>query len=264
MACGSSPNIWGGPPSGSDATAKGLLVDGKPSSSSRSFRDVLAGSVSTLNPSLSLTKSIVRGVPALIMSDEDILKLALPYQFTLVGKFSVRRPNLDVIRVFFGKLKLSGNFSIGMLDSRHISIQLSNDLDYSRVFSRHSYYILNCQMRLLKWTPFFDVKEESPIVPIWISFPNLRLHFFNANVLHALGSIFGRPLQTDQATTSRSRPSVARILVEIDITKNHPKEVWIGSENAGYMQKVDFENIPNFVLIAKFMVTLFRLFCDSP
>ncbi|PKU72823.1 hypothetical protein MA16_Dca020263 [Dendrobium catenatum] len=33
-------------------------------------------------------------------------------------------------------------------------------------------------MRILKWMPFFDIKEESPIVPIWVSFPNLRLHFF--------------------------------------------------------------------------------------
>ncbi|KAI0529122.1 hypothetical protein KFK09_001669 [Dendrobium nobile] len=169
------------------------------------------------------------------MSEDDIQKLASPYQFTLIGKFSVRRPNLDAIRNFFAKLKLSENDSIGLLDARHVSIQLSNDLDYSRVFSRRSYYILNCQMRLLKWTPFFDVKEESPIVPIWISFPNLCLHFFNSLVLHALGSIFGRPLQMDQLTANRLRPSVARVLVEIDITKKHPKDIWIGSENFGYL-----------------------------
>ncbi|PKU83181.1 hypothetical protein MA16_Dca024566 [Dendrobium catenatum] len=185
------------------------------------------------------------------MSEDDILKLASPYQFTLVGKFSMRRPNLDEIKFFFAKLKLSGNFSIGLLDARHVFIQLSNDLDYSRVFSRRSYYILNCQMRLLKWTPFFNVKEESPIVPIWISFPNLRLNFFNTHVLHALGSIFGRPLQTDQATANRSRPYIARVLVEIDITKKHPKDIWIGSENFGYLQKVDFEKVHDFCLRCK-------------
>ncbi|PKU64991.1 hypothetical protein MA16_Dca004606 [Dendrobium catenatum] len=101
-------------------------------------------------------------------------------------------------------------------------------------------------MRVLKWTPFFDIKEESPIVPIWISFPNFRLHFFNPKVLHALGLIFGRPLQTDQATASRTRPSVARTLVEVDISKKHPKEIWVGSKAYGYMQQVDFEKIPEF------------------
>ncbi|KAI0497960.1 hypothetical protein KFK09_021201 [Dendrobium nobile] len=101
-------------------------------------------------------------------------------------------------------------------------------------------------MRILKWTPFFDIHEESPIVPIWISFPNLRLHFFNPQVLHALGSVFGRPLQTDQATASRTRPSVARVLVEVDISKKHPKEVWVGSKAFGYMQKVEFEKVSDF------------------
>ncbi|PKU85717.1 hypothetical protein MA16_Dca018572 [Dendrobium catenatum] len=135
---------------------------------------------------------------------------------------------------------------MGLLDSKHIAIQLFNDLDYSRVFARRSYFILNCQMRIFKWTPFFDVKEESPIVLIWISFPNLRLHFFNTKVLFALGSIFGRPLKTDQATASRTRPSVARVLVEVNITKKYAKEVWVGSKTFKYLQKVKFEKVPYF------------------
>ncbi|PKU86257.1 hypothetical protein MA16_Dca002088 [Dendrobium catenatum] len=192
------------------------------------------------------TQSTLNGVPAVLISDEDVLKLASPFQFTLVGKFALRRPNLDSIRSFFANLKLSGFYSVGLLDSRHVVIQLSNDLDYSRVFARRSYFISNCQMRVLKWTPFFDVHEESPIVPIWISFPNLRLHFFNPQVLHALGSVFGRPLQTDQATASRTRPSVARVLVEVDISKKHPKEVWVGSKAFGYLQKVEFEKVSDF------------------
>ncbi|KAL0919118.1 hypothetical protein M5K25_011193 [Dendrobium thyrsiflorum] len=215
-------------------------------SPSRSFKEVVSGNPSEGEIVSSLTHSTVNGVPAVLLSDDAILKLASPFQFTLVGKFSLRRPNLDAIRLFFNNLKLSGFFSIGLLDSRHVAIQLSNDLDYSRVFARRAYYINSCQMRLLKWTPFFDIKEESPIVPIWISFPNLRLHFFNSAVLHALGSIFGRPLQTDQATAARTRPSVARVLVEVDITKKHAKEVWLGSKALGYMQKVEFEKVPDF------------------
>ncbi|KAL0912896.1 hypothetical protein M5K25_016310 [Dendrobium thyrsiflorum] len=101
-------------------------------------------------------------------------------------------------------------------------------------------------LRILKWTPFFDIRQESPIVPMWISFPNLRLHFFNPKVLHALGSLFGRPLQTDQAMAARTRPSIARVLVEVDITKKHAKEVWVGWKSYGYLQKVEFKNIPDF------------------
>ncbi|KAI0492030.1 hypothetical protein KFK09_026295 [Dendrobium nobile] len=247
MAGSSSVSPWGNFSSKAQDAKKGFFNPDSESSSptkSRSFKDVLAGSSGDTLPSL--TQSTFNGVPAVMISDDDVLKIASPFRFTLVGKFGLRRPNLDAIRSFFGNLKLSGFYSVGLLDSKHIAIQLSNDLDYSRVFSRRSYFIFNCQMRILKWTPFFDVKEESSIVPIWISFPNLRLHFFNSKVLHALGAIFGRPLQTDQATASRTRPSVARVLVEVDITVKHAKEVWVGSKSFGYLQKVEFEKVPDF------------------
>ncbi|KAL0928937.1 hypothetical protein M5K25_000873 [Dendrobium thyrsiflorum] len=244
----STSTAWGKASSPIGEKNKGFLsleVEGKSPSKSRSFKDVLSGNDSVGDLS-TLAQSVFNGVPAVLLSDEEVLKLASPFQFTLVGKFSLRRPNLDTIRQFFGNLKLTGFFSVGLLDARHVSIQLTNDLDYSRVFARRAYFVNNYQMRILKWTPFFDIRQESPIVPIWISFPNLRLHFFNPKVLHALGSLFGRPLQTDQATAARTRPSVARVLVEVDITKKHAKEVWVGSKAYGYLQKVEFENIPDF------------------
>ncbi|KAL0913034.1 hypothetical protein M5K25_016464 [Dendrobium thyrsiflorum] len=212
--------------------------------SSRSFKDVLAGSSS--EKKIEFMHATFKGTPALIFDDNVVTKLAAPFSFTLVGKFMFRRPSIDLIRKFFVNLKLSGSFSVGLMDARHIAIQLNNDLDYSRIFARRSYYILGCQMRLLKWTPEFDVQEESPIVPVWVCFPNLRLHFFNNQVLFALASFFGRPLQTDQATSNLSRPSVARVLVEVDVSKKYPKEIWIGSELNGYYQKVELENLPIF------------------
>ncbi|KAL0904609.1 hypothetical protein M5K25_026737 [Dendrobium thyrsiflorum] len=216
--------------------------DGK----SRSFKEVLAGSSSMNGGKIDFVHGSFKGFPALMIDDNDISMLAAPFAFTLVGKFVGWRPNLDTIRKFFVKLKLTGTFSVDLMDPRHVAIQLANGLDYSRIFARRTYYILGCQMRLLKWTPDFDVSKESPIAPVWISFPNLWLHFFNQQILFALASIFGRPLQSDQATAAVSRLLVARVLVEMDISKKHPKEVWIGSEKNGYIQKVELENYPVF------------------
>ncbi|PKU79759.1 hypothetical protein MA16_Dca010987 [Dendrobium catenatum] len=70
--------------------------------------------------------------------------------------------------------------------------------------------------------------------------------FFNPKVLHALGSIFGYPLQIDQATAIRTRPSVARVLVEVDISKKHAKEIWVGSKAYGYLQRVELEKVSYF------------------
>ncbi|KAL0917146.1 hypothetical protein M5K25_012193 [Dendrobium thyrsiflorum] len=71
-------------------------------------------------------------------------------------------------------------------------------------------------------SPFVDIFEESPIVPVWFSFPNMCPHFFLPRILHGLGSLFGHPLRTDNATAIGSRPSIDRVLVELDITKRYP------------------------------------------
>ncbi|KAH0469910.1 hypothetical protein IEQ34_001468 [Dendrobium chrysotoxum] len=76
-------------------------------------------------------------------------------------------------------------------------------------------------MRLTKWSPLDDIGAESPIIPIWISFSNLRPHFISPHILHGLGLLFGRPLKVDNATALGSCPSGARVLVEIDITQKY-------------------------------------------
>ncbi|XP_028555801.1 uncharacterized protein LOC114580947 isoform X3 [Dendrobium catenatum] len=95
--------------------------------------------------------------------------LSAPFEFALVGKFLGRRLPLDLIQKFFFNLKMGG-FSL----TDRISL-------------------LTRFMKLLKWSPIFDVNVESPIVPVWVSFPSLCPHFFLPHTFHGLGSLFGRP-----------------------------------------------------------------------
>ncbi|PKU66573.1 hypothetical protein MA16_Dca006901 [Dendrobium catenatum] len=80
-------------------------------------------------------------------------------------------------------------------------------------------------MKLTKWSPFVDISEEYPILPAWITLLNLQPHFFSPCILHSIGSLFGRLLRIDNATVAGSRLFVARVLVEIDITKCYPDKV---------------------------------------
>lgn len=74
-------------------------------------------------------------------------------------------------------------------------------------------------MHILKWSPSFDINVKSPIAPVWLSLSHLYFHLMNHHIFFVVGSVFGRPLQIDQATTSMTRPYVAHILVELDVTK---------------------------------------------
>ncbi|KAI0500784.1 hypothetical protein KFK09_019001 [Dendrobium nobile] len=223
-------------------------------SHSKSFLQALAGSSSSFPD---LRSSTFRGLPSLWVSDEKIRDLAIPFRFSLVGLFPSKRPPLDAIRKFFFNLKLNGEVSVTVLDSTHILIKLSNDLDYCRVFCHRSYLVFNCFMKLTKWSPTLDIGVESPIIPIWISFPHLRPHFFAPRILFGLGELFGKPLKIDEATSVGSRPSNARVLVEIDITKTYTKQVWLGSESLGYVQEVVFDDFPHFCNVCKCLGHLF-------
>ncbi|KAH0457322.1 hypothetical protein IEQ34_012637 [Dendrobium chrysotoxum] len=102
---------------------------------------------------------------------------------------------------FFFNLKLSGNFSVTLLNPPHVLIKLKYDLDYC-----HS--------------PLFDISVESPINCSYMDlFPRTSAVFFSHRILYGLGSLFGHPLQVNNTTTVGSRLSVARVLVEHDITK---------------------------------------------
>ncbi|KAH0469220.1 hypothetical protein IEQ34_002452 [Dendrobium chrysotoxum] len=76
-------------------------------------------------------------------------------------------------------------------------------------------------MKLTKWSPLVDIGVESPVIPIWISFPNLQPHLFSPRILHSLGRLFGRPLKVDNATT-------------------------MGPDNFGYIQQVVMKEFPPF------------------
>ncbi|KAK8951671.1 hypothetical protein KSP39_PZI004932 [Platanthera zijinensis] len=118
--------------------------------------------------------------------------MAKPFEFSLLEKFPAARPPLDKIKHFFENLKLTGQYTIGLLDPRHVLIRLSNEADYCRIFSLEVCTVTNLSMCILKWSIGFNPKVESPIIPVWISLPNLWLEFMNLSALFSIGSLFGK------------------------------------------------------------------------
>ncbi|XP_060182548.1 uncharacterized protein LOC132612262 [Lycium barbarum] len=61
----------------------------------------------------------------------------------------------------------------------------------------------------------------------------------------------GTPLSMDMATENRTRPSMAKVRVEVDLNKPKIDSVWIGIEDEdcplkGFTQKFEYENVPKF------------------
>ncbi|KAH0665376.1 hypothetical protein KY290_027621 [Solanum tuberosum] len=108
--------------------------------------------------------------------------------------------------------------------------------DYINILSKGVYYI-TCNegysylMRTLIYDSKFRVQEETSRSMAWISFPNLLPTFFEKESLFSLASAVGIPLQLDQATINKTRPSCARVKVLVDLRADLPKKVYMDIEN---------------------------------
>lgn len=79
--------------------------------------------------------------------------------------------------------------------------------------------------------------------------PNLPLHLFNFELIHRICAPIGRAIELDSATVRKSRPSVAKVRLEIDVTKPRLERVWIEFVNgegvvSGFWQRVEFLRVP--------------------
>ncbi|CAI9090072.1 OLC1v1024762C1 [Oldenlandia corymbosa var. corymbosa] len=103
-------------------------------------------------------------------------------------------------------------------------------------------------MRVLKWNPRFNTELESSITSIWVSFEGLPVYRFNEEYLRKVSNIIGQPLKIDVPTLNMSRPSIARVCVEVDLLHELPKRILLGTEEYLYYQYVTYENLPEYCM----------------
>ncbi|XP_027158576.1 uncharacterized protein LOC113760210 [Coffea eugenioides] len=154
---------------------------------------------------------------------------------------------MEDLRKFFLSLDLKEAAKVGLLDSRHVVITLGNKADFHRIWARGIWYVYGTPMRVFKWSPAFHVDKEPSVVPVWFKLPKLPLHYFNKECLFQIVNVLGSPLFVDAATMAASRPSVARVCVEIDLLKPLTLRVWIGNgDHEGFWQALILENMPKY------------------
>ncbi|VFQ85169.1 unnamed protein product [Cuscuta campestris] len=107
-------------------------------------------------------------------------------------------------------------------------------------------YIDAAKMEGARWTPDYDAETESPLIPVWVGLEGLPIHLFDSAALYSIANLIGRPLRTDSATRNLTRPSVARVCVELDLSKEIPKAIWIHLGKLSSFQPIYYEDLPAF------------------
>ncbi|PKA62220.1 hypothetical protein AXF42_Ash015105 [Apostasia shenzhenica] len=99
---------------------------------------------------------IMNGLPTFIFSKKEITNMSTKFGWIAVGKFPIKRPTMDDIRLFFISLDFVGAFQVGLYDQKYILIQFTLESDFNRVRQKGTYYMQdNVPIKIWKWEPGF-------------------------------------------------------------------------------------------------------------
>ncbi|KAG5606158.1 hypothetical protein H5410_027650 [Solanum commersonii] len=159
--------------------------------------------------------------------NDYMVKMSDSWKYTLIGKFYDPMPKMEVIcKKFITQVELSGSVRITHFNSRHIYIDLDNELDRATVLDSKRLYIEGKFMRIHVWTPTFSPNLETLIVPIWVPLPELPWHYYYKEfVTHLLANV-GKVIHLDAAFLQKTRGSFAKIASFY--AKDSPKNVGHG------------------------------------
>ncbi|XP_019241804.1 PREDICTED: uncharacterized protein LOC109221819 [Nicotiana attenuata] len=127
-------------------------------------------------------------------------------------------------------------------------IRFKNMEDPREILCAGPYSIASKPIILKPWTLDFDFSKELPIsIPLWEKFPKLPMSCWGMRSLSRIASVIGKPIFADECTTKQTRVSYARMLIEVNVTKELPSEVWVMEPNdKKFLQSVSFDWKPAY------------------
>jgi hypothetical protein len=101
--------------------------------------------------------------------------------------------------------------------------------------------------------------------PVWVKFPNLPLCCWSSSCLSKIASVLGKPIQCDHMTSSLSRLSYTRVLVELDLREDLQHSVAVSLPSGPILnQKVVFEALPKFCNLCNVLGHTRLLYSSAP
>lgn len=187
-------------------------------------------------------------------------------QYTVIEKISYDWPELEELRTILPhQCNIMGECKIDLLRNQHILIRLDQHAIFINLMSKNIYYILakdiySYFMRPLIYDVKFKVEVETTQAMTWISFPDQKPTYFVKEALFSLATVVGKPLHLDMATINKTRPSCARVKVQVDLLCDFPKHVEMEIINAAKKKsrlekvKIQYYMLPKYCKQCKDMM----------
>lgn len=187
----------------------------------------------------------------ILLDDEDIDDLSEAFGFALIGYIAGKSTGKQAIIQCCKSWNV--NHQLHFHSSGWIVIKFDNEIDRNAVLEKGPYIIYGRPFLLKIMPELFDFNDlEFTKVPVWVQIPNLPLQLWNNKALSKIASKIGSPIQSDKLTQSKGRLSFARLLIEIDVSKELLNEVQIKVPDGSTLShQVMYEFVPKFCRACK-------------
>jgi len=191
-------------------------------------------------------EEVETGEDVLQIEEDDVDNVEEAWGFCLVGLFAGKFPGAAAVRTIMQGWKARCNHWIHR--SGWIVFRFSSEEDRLSVLHGGPYFIYGRSLMLKSMPRCFRFGgEELASVPVWVQLPDLPIDCWNGRALSKIASRLGKPITTDKMTCSKERLSFARVMVEVDVSKDLKSSMEIRLPTGDiYEQLVVYENVPKF------------------
>ncbi|KAL6570175.1 hypothetical protein OROMI_014689 [Orobanche minor] len=183
--------------------------------------------------------------PTVIFTADECEHVSSFYRFAIIGKFSYGKPSNHMITQQL-KSEGFGTCKVHFLNGKHVLINLSSKLLCGKLWMHREFFFAGFPMRMFRWDPFFNFKEEPAIVPLWVKIHALPPQWFDLRSLKTIASSVGEFLKADEPTHNRSRLSFARVCVEVNLKNHLPKKINLQVGEDSVPLDIEFEKVPEY------------------
>ncbi|KAL0446225.1 UNVERIFIED_CONTAM: hypothetical protein Slati_1750400 [Sesamum latifolium] len=180
----------------------------------------------------------------LTLDTNDLIDVRTKLGHCLVGYIAGKFSGLKAI----GALSKSWGATFQQHASGWLVFKFATEEDMQRVVADGPYFVFGRPLMLKTMPACFGFQEDDiSLTPIWATLPSLPLECWNPNALSKIGSRLGNPMAMDSLTMNMERISYARILVEVDASKELVDQVeFILPNGVVRKQPVRYEFTPKF------------------
>lgn len=108
-----------------------------------------------------------------------------------------------------------------------------------------NWFIGNIPVLMKRWSPLFDaIKESTEVFPVWVRAPGLPFFLWTEAVFKSIGNKLGTFLEADMSFLETKIQAMARILVNLDLSKGLGKSITLQYKDYLFEQILDYEHLP--------------------